>query len=262
MDFTNNTYIIIGICLGGCFIVPLIIAFFLPFIPTTPLDFLGFLRFKEFDRQEKERKDMVAVLQERGVTAPADVFNITFTGRSTTKSEWYSGIPPKVREYRYSVNVLPGTGKSFKAEFLQYMDDVNDEFGNLPGKIIVLYDPLDPSKMMFHSLSNDGTNERRAEFKRLMDMNDHIRKVGKEATAIIIKAEDLGLDYPSETGRAKRFLLKVDPASGESFNSETHTIVVYNSLEKYSEGKKIFVRYIPDKLERVAFDREKNKLIS
>lgn len=262
MEFTNSTYIVIGVCLGGCFVVPLIVSFFLPFIPTSPLDFLFFLRDQEYRREEKEYKNLVTILKERGVTAPADILDINFTGRSRTKPGWHVGIPPKEREFQFTVNVFPENRESFRAEFSQYVDNIYDEYGNLPGKILVLYDPMDLGKVIFHSVANDGINERRAEFNRLADLNNQIRNIGEEAEAVITMVEDLGLDYPNKNGRAKRIFLRVTPKSGASFNSETHALIVYTATEKYSEGKKVFVKFIPGKPERVALDSERNKLIS
>lgn len=246
-----------------CFVIPLILYMVIrSYIPLTPLEFWHFLLDREYKREKKEYKEMISVLQERGVTAPADVISINTTGTKRQEPGWHFGTPTYQTEYEYQVNVFPKNGEPFKVNFFQFMGNIYDESGNFPSRILVLYDPNDRSKVIFHSFLKDETNERRAEFNKLADLNDYIRKVGEGAEAMITRVEDLDLDYPNRSGRAKRILLRVTPKSGASFSSETHAIIGYTATEKYSEGKKIFVKFIPDKLERVAFDSEKNKLIS
>jgi len=243
--------------LACCFVVPLIIYFF---IPTSPGQIFDLILNREIKRQDQEYEQKIKTLLEQGVSAPADVVKLVATGTKKGTGRWQSGPPSYMRQYQYTVNVMPDNAPPFQAEFLQYVENVYDELGNVPGRILVRYDPMDHNRIMFHSIPNDGVNQRRAEFNNLTDMNDQIRKIGEEADAVIIKVEDLGLDYPNKSGRAMRFFLKVTPKSGLTFDAETHALIGYTAMEKYSEGRKLFVKFTQNPV-RVAFDSERNKLI-
>jgi len=93
-------------------------------------------------------------------------------------------------------------------------------------------------------------------------LSNEIRKVGEESEAVITRAEDLNLPYPSKGSRGMRLYFDVLPKSGVPFHSETHALIVETSMEKYSAGKKVYVRFDPRKPERVALDSEKNKLLN
>ena len=257
MDSVSAISPVIVITLACCFVVPLILYFL---IPTSPMQMFDFILNRERKRLDDEYDLKIKTLLEQGASAPADVLKITPTGTKKGAGGRQWGPPSYIRQYLYTVNVMPENAPPFQVEFLQYVENPYDEFGNVPGRILVHYDPMDHSKTMFHSIPNDGVNQRRAEFNKLTDMNDQIRRIGEEAEAVIIKVEDLGLDYPNKSGRAMRFILKVTPKSGVSFDAEAHALIGYNVKKKYSEGRKLFVKFLQNPV-RVAFDSERNKSI-
>ncbi|MBL8092409.1 MAG: hypothetical protein JNJ43_18900 [Anaerolineales bacterium] len=56
-----------------------------------------------------------------------------------------------------------------------------------------------------------------------------------------------------------RLEFKVTPTSGPSFQSEGHFLIGDSAVEKYSVGKKVYVRFDPSHPEKVVLDSERNK---
>lgn len=207
-------------------------------------------------------------LRKRGVTAPATVVSARHT---------VSRSPNGRKEMRidYEVDVQPEGRTPFRQSFNHWRAQRNYTTvrGQLVGeagrKIWVTFDPNEPSQMIFEHYDEDhlkiieqkDLEQRRLEFNKLAELNNEIRKVGEEAEAVITRVEDLNLLYPSKGSRGMRLHFDVFPKSGDSFPSETHALIVETSVEKYSAGKKVHVRFDPRKPERVALDSEKNKLL-
>ncbi|MBI3170382.1 MAG: DUF3592 domain-containing protein [Chloroflexi bacterium] len=252
--FESNGFssIIVWICgAGGCFFVGLAI-----WIVTAILG-----RRKETKQQTNNDE-----LRKRGVTAPA----VVVSARKGMERNLYETHELRID---YVVDVQPEGRPSFRQSF-QYWSErrgfiaiAGELVGEAGRKIWVTYDPNNPSQMIFEHYEEEhqkiiGQQEleaRRLEFNKLAQINDEIRKLGEGAEAVITKVDDLDLPYPLKGSRAMRLYFDITPKSGAVFQSETYALITDTALGKYSVGKRIYVKFDPRKLERVALDSEKNK---
>ena len=58
-----------------------------------------------------------------------------------------------------------------------------------------------------------------------------------------------------DNGAMYRLTFEVTPQIGEPFKAETQAAIIDTSREKYSAGKKVYVRYDPNNKAQVALDR-------
>ena len=228
---------------------------------------IGWVIWGMLDNKQIARKDAYNdALRKRGVTAPATVVSARHT---------VSRSPYGRKEMRidYEVDVQPEGRTPFRQSFKHWTAQRNyaTVLGQLVGeagrKIWVTYDPNDPSQIIFEYydeereklLAHQKLEARRLEFNKLAEINNEIRKSGEEAEAVITRVDDLDLPYPLKGSRGMRLYFDVTPKNGSVFQSETYALIVDTALEKYSAGKKVYVKFIPHKPERVALDSERNK---
>lgn len=239
------------------------------FVGVPVISFIGWILSGMMDNKRQEKKEVHNnALRARGVTAPATVASArTFMSRSPTGR--------KEIRIDYEVDVQPEGGASFRQSFQHweerrgYTTIAGQLVGEQGRKIWVTYDPQDPSQMIFEHddkehetiLKEQELEARRRDFNKLAELNNEIRKSGEEAEAIITRVKDLNLEYPLKGSRAMHLWFDVMPRSGSAFQSETYALIANLSLEKYSAGKKIHVKFAPHNPGRVALDGEKNKLI-
>ena len=134
-------------------------------------------------------------------------------------------------------------------------------------KIWVTYNPEDISKAYLDHYEEDhetemkahGMNLRRALFFRLSEQNDDLNKSGEQAEAVITRMDDVNLLYPMVKSRGIQFYLDVKPKSGVVYQAEVKALISDASLQKYSVGKTIYVRFDPLKPERVILDAKRNR---
>jgi hypothetical protein len=207
-------------------------------------------------------------LRKRGVTAPA----VIVSARKGMERTLYEKHELRID---YVVDVQPEGRPPFRQSF-QYWSErrgftaiAGELVGEAGRKIWVTYDPNNPSQMIFEHydeehqkiIEQQELETRRLEFNKLAQVNDEIRKVGEGADAVITRVDDLNLEYPLKGSRGMRLYFDVTPASGAVFQSETYALIASTALEKYSVGKKLYVKFDPNKPDRVALDTEKNKSI-
>jgi hypothetical protein len=179
----------------------------------------------------------------------------------------------KERRIDYEVDVLPEGRAPFKQSFQHWTErrGYTAIMGQLVGeagkKIWVTYDPNNPSQMIFEHydqehgqiVSEQELNARRAEFNRLTEGNEALKKTGEQAEAIITGVDDLNLPYPLKKGRAMHLYLDVIPRSGAAFRAEADVLIADTALEKYTVGRMFYVRFDPRQPGRAVLDSEMNK---
>lgn len=240
------------------------------FVGIPVLSFIGWVVSGMMDdRMQKNRAAQEDALRKRGTTDPA----VVISARSIMER---SPFGRRERRIDYEVDVQPEGHTPFRQTFQHWSERRNFTtiMGQLAGeagrKIWVTYDPNDPSQMIFEHydeehgkiIEQQELEKRRTEFNTLAEMNNDIRKAGEEAEAVILRAEDLDLPYPLKRSRGMRLHFDVLPKTGNSFRSETYALIAETSLEKYSAGKKVYVRFDPLKPERVVLDSEKNRALT
>lgn len=237
------------------------------FVGVPVLSFLGWVVSGMLDdRMLKNRAAQEDALRKRGITAPA----VVISARNIMER---SPFGRREKRIDYEVDVQPEGRTAFRQSFQHWTERRNTTviLGQLAGeagrKIWVTYDPNDPSQMIFEHYDEDHgkiveqqeLDKRRLEFNKLAEMNNDVRKTGEEAEAVILRAEDLNLPYPSRGSHGMRLYFDVFPKSGNSFRSDTYALIADTSMEKYSAGKKVFVRFDPLKPERTVLDTERNR---
>lgn len=255
MDFLSNANWF-SIILGGvCFIgIPL-------------LSFIGWLISGSMDNKRMEKRSAEnAALRKRGVTAPA----IVLSARSTMERSLFGR---KERRIDYEVNVQPAGQAPFKHSFQHWTErrGYTAVKGQLVGeagkKIWITYDPNNPSQMIFEHddqeheriISEQELNERRAEFNKLTEGNDALKVRGEQAVAFITHVDDLNLPYPLKKSRAVHICFEVTPSVGTVFRAEGDVLIGESAFDKYSVGKKVFVRFDPQNTQWAVLDSERNR---
>lgn len=225
--------------------------------------FVGWLISQLIDNRLQAKKEaQINTLRKRGVIAPAVVVSAV---KGTTRS-------PFGREEMkiiYEVDVQPEGNSAFRTTFKTWVTKRNytavfnrliDEEGR---KIWVTYDPNDTKQMIFEYydsereeiLTKRALSDRRAAFEKAEKLNETLRKKGEESLATILESEDLGLAYKSDNAKAMRFKFEVTPKSGAQFHADSSAMIGNAALEKYSVGKKIYVKFDPREPGRVAVER-------
>ncbi len=214
------------------------------------------------NRLNDKREAQNNALRKRGVTSPAVVV-------SARKNMSRSPFGRKEIRIDYEVDVQPQGQPSFRQSFQNWTTKtsftaINNQLVDEVGRRIwVTYDPNDKKQMIFEYydserekiLAQKEWNSRRASFEKQEKQNQALRNDGEEAVATILEAEDLGLAYQWENAVSMRLKFEVTPKSGSSFHAETQGLIGTASLEKYSVGKKVYVKFDPREPARVAMLR-------
>lgn len=213
----------------------------------------------EHEKQKSYRQS----IRLRGVTAPAVIVSAKRVtgGRSTHVID-------------FSVEIQPEGRPSFSAVFRDEISRSNyevkdyqmaDEIGR---KIWVTYDPADLSHMFLDHYDDDHQavlmkrelDKRREEFDEHIAEKAGIKKTGEKAEGVITNVEDLNLPYPAVyPSKGMRLQVNVTSNEGSTFLADIDAIISEKSIEKFSVGKKVFVRFDPRDLKRVVLDTERNK---
>lgn len=173
----------------------------------------------------------------------------------------------------FEVQVSPCNGAPFRTKFREEIipngwkiidNEMISEHGK---KIWVTYTPNDTSKAYLDHYDEDheaemnahGMNLRRTVFFRLTDRNEYLNKSGEQAEAVITRLDDTNLIYPMVKSRGIQFHLDVKPKSGNIYQAEVKALIPEASLQKYSVGKTIYIRFDPLKPERVILDGKRNR---
>jgi hypothetical protein len=169
----------------------------------------------------------------------------------------------------YEVDVTPENGLLFRTSFRDELysrsytmigDEMITEHGR---KIWVMYDLNDTSRAFLDHYDEKHEeavlNHRRDDFNKLTEGNEDLKKTGEPGMAEITNVEDLDLPYPLKQSRAMRLQLNVTPNSGYSFQAEANILLGDGAQQKYSVGKKVYVRFDPKYPEKAVLDSERNK---
>lgn len=220
-------------------------------------------------RIRDQRAARKADLRKRGVTGPA----VIVSARRNMFTLRPPGTASNERKLIFEVDVQPEERKSFRITFQDWIHEFNFTYVNMQRmdvvgrKIWVTYDPNNPSDMVFEYFDEDrekvlaanAWNERRASFQKLNKENQKLFKTGVEAPAIILEAEDLDLAHQFDKAKVMRLKLEVAPKLGSPYQAETQAMIAEASLEKYSPGKKVIVKYDPRDSTRVTLFRSAEK---
>lgn len=173
----------------------------------------------------------------------------------------------------YEVDVTPEDGNLFRTSF---RDELYSRSHTLVGnemisehgrRIWVMYDPRNTSRAFLDHHYQDQhedaiDNERRGKFNKLTESNEELKKTGEQAEAIITRVDDLNLPYPSKKGRAMHLYFDITPKTGLVFQSEGDLLIADSATDKYSVGRKVFVRFDPLDPKKAVLDTERNKSLN
>jgi hypothetical protein len=220
-------------------------------ITVVVLGVTGFFLYRMF----KGMSQNSAVLK-NGVSAPAVILDVQDTGVTMNDNP----------QARLTLQINPAGRAPFQAITTTFVNRFH--VGMLtPGSTIqVKYDPNDITKVAIESLMGGGAmgggmmgNANMQAVQNAVLAQDQyynqLRQTGEEALAVITKAEETNI-RAAEGGSLFRFTLDVTPKVGGPFTAETQAAIADASRQKYSVGKKVYVRYDPygDK-KQVALDR-------
>lgn len=255
------------LCICG-FTLPFIIGMALLFRAMSPAA-KGIISKREIERDERDINKLT-ILENGGVLAPAVILSakrvMSWGGvrRNHTKDTNHL--------VDFEVEVSPKSGVPFLTKFREeimpngYQIIDNEMVSEHEKKIWVTYDPKDISKAYLDHYEEDheaemkahGMNLRLSLFFRLSERNDYLVKSGEQAEAVITRMDDVNLLYPMVKSRGIQFYLDVKPKSGVVYQAEVKALILEGSLQKYSVGKIIYVRFDPLRPERVILDRKRN----
>lgn len=214
---------------------------------------------KEWEKKKAYRQ----AIRVGGVTAPAVIVSARRVGggRSTHVID-------------FGVEIQSESVAPFRAEFRDEISRSNFEVSDyemvseIGRKIWVTYDPSDLSHIFLDHydddhqsvLANRELDKRRAEFDKHIAEKSSLKQAGEQAEGVITKVEDLNLPYPAiHPSRGMRFQVNVTPKAGSIFLADVDAIVSEKSIEKFAVGKKVFVRFDPQNLNRTVLGTERNK---
>lgn len=189
----------------------------------------GFFLYRIFGNMSKNS----GVLK-TGISAPAVIIAAQDTGTTMNDS-------PQVR---LTLQVTPAGRPPFQAVTTTFVGRL--QVGMIvPGaSVMVKYDP--------HDITNV------AAIQSAMQAQDQyyeqLRRTGEEAEATILTVVDLNIRV-GDSAAMMKFTCDVKPRFDAPFRAETQAAVVDTSREKYSAGKKVYVRYDPANKQQVALDR-------
>lgn len=233
---------------------------------------IGYFISKKFNDQIKEeradlKKHQDSIRNNGGVMAPGMIVS------ARQVRSWSGGKNRSNNSHilDYEVNVSPVDGIPFRTSFRDELyrsgyTIINKEMISEHGrKIWVIYDPKDMSRAFLDHYDEQHEevmlNYRRGEFNKLTEGNEELKKTGQQAEAIITRVDDLNLPYPLKGSRAMHMWFDVTPKTGFVFQAEANALITETSLEKYSIGKMVYIRFDPHKPERAVLDTEKNRAI-
>ncbi len=251
--------------------------FALGLIVVAPGFILGFSMRKKFNEQlklerEERNKYKISTFDNGGVLAPA----IIVSARKV--KSWgggkHSSANSFIMDFEADVNVEGGL--PFRAVFRDELyrngytilgNEMITEHGR---KIWVIYDPKDTSRVYLDHYDEDhesGMKKRELDirysaFNKLTKDNEDLKTRGEQAEAVITRVDDLDLPYPLKKGRAMHLYFNVTPKTGFAFQAEGDFLIGDSVLEKYSVGRKVFVRFDPLDDKKAVLDSERNKSLS
>lgn len=139
-------------------------------------------------------------------------------------------------------------------------DQMTSEHGR---KLWVVFYPNDTTRMEIDHFGEVDyevrQDHRRFEFNKIMKQNEELKLRGESAEAIITRVDDLELPYPKRDSRAMNIFFDVTPSAGATFQAEGYSLIVTSAFEKYSVGKKVYVRFDPQNPKWAVLDTERNK---
>jgi hypothetical protein len=255
------------LCICGL-TLPFIIGIALLFRAMRPAanEILSKLQIERDDRDANK----LSILDTGGVIAPATILSArrvrSWGGSRSTHSKDTNHL------IDFEAEVSPNGEAAFHTKFREeimpngYQIIDNEMMSEHGKKIWVTYDPKDISKAYLDHYDADheaemkahGMNIRLALFFRLTERNEYLAKSGEQVEAVITRMDDVNLMYPMVKSRGIRFYLDVKPSSGVAYHAEVKSLIPEASLQKYSVGKIIYVRFDPLKPERVILDRKRN----
>ncbi|MFN8382589.1 MAG: hypothetical protein U0V02_11645 [Anaerolineales bacterium] len=210
---------------------------------------------------KKAQAEHKAILDGGGLLAPATILSAKrIEGSDVTHT------------VDFEVEVQPEGRGHFRAGFRNLIHQkhyavVGGELVGFAGqKIWIVYDPNNLSRIAYDHDDNQHEeamlNHRRGEFNKLTEGNEELKKRGEPAEAVITRVDDLDLPYPLKQSRAKHMVFDVTPKSGSVFQAEGDVLIVDSAVEKYSVGKKVYVRFDPLNSKWAVLDTERNKSLS
>lgn len=264
MDYTNP----VSLVAVGCFFVIIFGFILFWFLIPTPESILHWLFWKNVQHDESEEEKYMNELAVRGVVAPATILSVNSLGHNRKQGNIAKS------QVVYEVEVRPEGQPSFKSKFelwipvSYYSREGGGKYGVFDAieaeiadpKIWVVYEPNDPSQMTLHHRDKDHkVAMRMREFNILTKGNEDLKRTGESSIAEIISVEDLDLPYPNKKSRAMRLKFNVTPTNGSSFQSEGLHLIGDLAHEKYSIGKRVYVRFDPLHPEKAVLDSERNR---
>jgi len=237
---------------------------------------LGIRLSKKFQQElqverDERNKQNTSIFENGGVLAPAVIIS------ARKVKSWGGGknSPPSSFVMDFEVEVTAENAEKFVTSFRNelyrdsYVMAANEMITERGKKIWVTYDPKDTSRAYLDHFDEDHESAmkereidiRRAAFNKLTSGNDELKASGESAEAIITRVDDLDLPYPLKKSRALHLYFDVRPAAGFPFQAQGDVLIVETSLQKYSVGKKIYVRYDSQNPTRAVLDSERNKYI-
>jgi len=209
-----------------------------------PLGIAGFFLFRMFKNMNQN-----SGLIKTGVPASAVIIGIQDTGVTMNES-------PQVR---LTLQVTPMGRPPFQAIATTFVGRLQVGMITPGASVSVRYDPNDITKVAIESLGAPAANSGNfAAIQSALQAQDQyyeqLRKTGEEAPAKILTVSDMNMRV-GDNGAMYRLTFEVTPQIGEPFKAETQAAIIDTSREKYSAGKKVYVRYDPNNKAQVALDR-------
>lgn len=235
-------------CLAG-----IVLAFAAPIIIS-----IYYYTKKRSNTRKKADAEKQSIISGGGLMAPA----VVVSARRIEGSKYDHTID-------FEVDVQTENHSPFRAGFrdviyLRSYTAVGGELVDQVGrKVWVVYDPNNLSRVALDHY--DGAhqefvlNDRRGEFNKLTEGNEDLKKRGEPAEAVITRVDDLDLPYPLKKGRAMHLYFDVTPKAGAVFQAEGDFMFGDSAIQKYSVGKKVYVRFDPLDQKRAVLDSERNK---
>jgi len=202
---------------------------------------MGFIMYKAFGSTFKSMAGNKAVLQ-TGVSAPATILSVEDTGVTMNYSP----------QARLTLQVTPADRAPFQAVATTFIGRM--QIGMIiPGAtVMVRYDPNDISKVAIESIGAPSSIQ--SAMLAQDQYYEQLRKTGEEAEAIILSVQDTGMRVEGG-GSLRRFKFEVTSRFDGTFEAETQAAIADASRDKYSVGKKVYVRYDRANKAQVALDR-------
>ncbi len=202
---------------------------------------VGFLIYKAFGSTFKSMAGNSAVLK-TGVSAPATILSVEDTGVTMNYSP----------QARLTLQVTPADRAPFQAVATTFIGRM--QVGMIiPGAAVtVRYDPNDTSKVAIEAIGAPSAVQ--SAMLAQDQYYERLRQQGEEAEAVILAAQEMGMRVEGG-GTMMRFKFEVTTRFDGKFEAETQAAVADASREKYSVGRKVYVRYDPANKAQVALDR-------